>query len=358
MTSSTEKLQSTEQPGQAKLRVQKRELGQTGLRVSVVGFGASPLGGVFREDIDETDACAAVYQALHDFGINFFDTSPYYGSTRSERVLGKALAQLGERDDYVLATKVGRYGPNNFDFSKERVRRSVEESMERLGVRRLDLVQCHDVEFAPSRRLIVEEALPALCQLKQEGVIGALGVTGYPLAIYRDIIEASTVELDVVLSYCHGCLCDTSLRDSGVLAYLREQNIGVLNASPLSMGLLTPDGPPAWHPAPPELKACCRTAAAWLASQQVNAGISTDLAEVALQFAVQRFAQDDVASTLVGIDGTITLRKNMQALAKPLDDMLLKGVQEILKPVRNVGWESGRPRSEWLEAAPGVRESA
>ncbi|KAK4531986.1 hypothetical protein CCYA_CCYA10G2843 [Cyanidiococcus yangmingshanensis] len=333
-------------------RIERRKLGRTGLMVSELGFGASPLGGVFRPDIDESDACQAVHEALYDYGINLFDTSPYYGHTRSEVVLGKALARLGERDDYILATKVGRYGADNFDFSKERVRQSVEASMERLGVRRLDLVQCHDVEFAPTRQIIVEEALPALSQLRQEGIIGAIGITGYPLSIYRDVIESSPVELDAVLSYCHGCLCDTSLVDSGVLAYLTDCGIGVLNASPLSMGLLTSRGPPSWHPAPETLKQHCHNAAEWFAKQRASTRACTDIAELALQFAVLRLGREGVASTLVGIDSTETLRRNAAALMAPLDEELLAGVQRLLAPVHNLSWSSGTPRSVWLNDPP------
>jgi L-galactose dehydrogenase len=335
----------------ARFRLERRKLGQTGLVVSVLGFGASPLGGVFRSDIDEADACQAVHEAFYEYGVNFFDTSPYYGLSRSETVLGKALARLGERDDYVLATKVGRYGAEDFDFTKERVRQSVQASMERLGVRRLDLVQCHDIEFASSRQVIIEEALPALSQLKQEGVIGAIGITGYPLSIYQDILEMSPVELDVALSYCHGCLCDTSLADSGTLAYLNERGIGVINASPLCMGLLTAGGPPAWHPAPLQLKQCCREAAKWYAEQRARTGGGTDLAELALQFAVFRFGNRDIASTLVGIDSTDTLRKDIAALSGSLNDDLLNGVQRLLAPVHNLSWSSGVPRSRWLGAA-------
>ena len=100
----------------------KRCLGSTGLAVSVLGFGASPLGGVF-EQVNEAEGVAAVHEAVR-LGVNFFDVSPYYGDTRAERVLGSALKEL-PRDQFVLSTKVGRYG-STFDFSAERVTRSVQ----------------------------------------------------------------------------------------------------------------------------------------------------------------------------------------------------------------------------------------
>ena len=123
------------------------ELGRTGLRLSNLGFGASSLGSVFRS-IREEEGIEAVFTAL-DNGINFIDVSPYYGHEKAETVLGKALRQL-KRDRYVLSTKVGRYGKdgvNTWDYSAERARSSVYESMERLGVDYIDIINVHDVEF-------------------------------------------------------------------------------------------------------------------------------------------------------------------------------------------------------------------
>lgn len=122
-----------------------RELGRTGLKLSTVGFGASPLGNVFG-DVSEEQANASVRLAFQS-GINFFDTSPYYGGTLSEKVLEKALKALGApRNSYVVATKCGRY-KEGFDFSAERVTRSIEESLERLQLDYVDILQCHDIEF-------------------------------------------------------------------------------------------------------------------------------------------------------------------------------------------------------------------
>ncbi|KAI4964863.1 hypothetical protein ZWY2020_058093 [Hordeum vulgare] len=122
-----------------------RTLGGTGLRVSPVGFGASPLGNVFG-DVPRDVARATVRRAL-DLGINFFDTSPYYGGTVSESVLGDCLRFAGvPRDSFVVATKCGRY-KEGFDFSAARVTRSVDESLARLGLDYVDILHCHDIEF-------------------------------------------------------------------------------------------------------------------------------------------------------------------------------------------------------------------
>src|SRR5256886_11965856 len=122
-----------------------RPLGTTGLNVSTLSFGASSLGGVF-QPIDESDGVRAVHVAV-DRGMNFIDVSPYYGATKAETVLGRALKGLA-RERYILATKVGQYDNGEFDFSEKRVTRSLDESCARLGVDHIDLLQCHDIEFA------------------------------------------------------------------------------------------------------------------------------------------------------------------------------------------------------------------
>ena len=116
--------------------MQYRPLGNTGINVSILSFGASSLGAVFH-DIDESDAQRAVHVAV-DHGINFIDVSPYYGATKAETVLGRALKNI-PRDRYYLATKVGQYGEGEFDFSAGRVTKSVDESLARLNVDYVDL---------------------------------------------------------------------------------------------------------------------------------------------------------------------------------------------------------------------------
>lgn len=146
----------------------RRALGQTGLQVSVLGFGGSPLGGVFGEVSEET-AVASVHAAFRA-GINYFDTAPYYAATRSETVLGLALPAL-PRSEIVVATKVGRYGPEvkDFDFSAARVTRSVHESLARLQISYIDIIQCHDIEFG-DLDVVIQETIPAL--LKVSSTLG------------------------------------------------------------------------------------------------------------------------------------------------------------------------------------------
>src|SRR3954471_10883523 len=184
-----------------------RQLGRTGLNVSVLSFGASSLGGVFRQT-DDAESIRTVRTAL-DLGINFIDVSPYYGATRAETVLGRALAGVA-RESYILATKVGQYGDGEFDFSAARVTRSLDESCSRLGVDYIDLLQCHDIEFADLNQ-IVNETLPALMRLRTAGRIGHIGITGLPLKVFPAVIDrvpAGTVE--TVLSFCRYELNDTA----------------------------------------------------------------------------------------------------------------------------------------------------
>src|SRR3954468_16087625 len=180
------------------LRMHYRQLGQTGLNVSVLSFGASSLGGVFRAT-DDAESIRTVRTAL-DLGINFIDVSPYYGATRAESVLGRALKGIS-RSRYVLATKVGQYGNNEFDFSAARVTRSLDESCVRLGVEYIDLLQCHDIEFADLNQ-IVNETLPALVKLREAGRIGHIGITGLPLKVFSSVLERTAPGIvETILSF-------------------------------------------------------------------------------------------------------------------------------------------------------------
>ncbi|MGK3204256.1 aldo/keto reductase [Amycolatopsis sp. MEPSY49] len=298
-------------------------LGGTGLEVSELGFGAAPLGRDPR-GID------AVHTAL-ELGITFFDVSPYYGRTVAETVLGKALRDV-ERSAYVLATKVGRYGDTDFDFSARRVTRSVHESLDRLGTGHLDLVLCHDIEFGDLAQ-VVRETIPALRALQETGLVGAVGVSGFPLPALAHVVERTPV--DAVLSYCQYTLQNRRL------AAWRERfarhGTAVINASPLSMGALTNGGAPSWHPAPAEvLRQCARAA-------ELCRARGEDLARVALRFAVET---GGFASTLVGAADPEEVRRDVRWIGEPVDEDLLRAVEECLAPVRDRSWPNGRPENQ------------
>ena len=307
-----------------------RTLGKTGLKVSALSFGASSLGGVFR-DVQHDEAIRAVHVSL-DLGINFIDVSPYYALTKAETVLGAALKGIA-RDRYILATKVGRYGHTiaDFDFSAKRVTASVDESLARIGVDHIDVIQCHDIEFGNLDQ-VVNETLPALRKLQQSGKVRFVGITGLPLRVFQYV--ADRAEIDTILSYCHYELNDTALID--LVPELKQKDVGVISASPLGMGLLSNRGTPDWHPAPALVKDTCAKAAAYCRERGAS------IEKLAVQFAV---AQPEITTTLVGSANPDNMRRNVQWIGEVIDQTLLEEVLAMLKPIHNVTWQSGRPEN-------------
>lgn len=305
-----------------------RLLGKTGLNVSVLSYGASPLGGVFR-DTDDREGVRTVHAAL-DLGINFIDVSPYYGATKAEVVLGQALRGIA-RDRYILATKVGQYGDGQFDFSATRMARSLDESCARLGVDYIDLLQCHDIEFADLDQ-IVNETLPALVELRQAGRIGHIGITGLPIKVFPAVIDrVGSGVVETILSFCRYELNDTALES--LLPYFQQKGVGVINASPTGMGLLTERGVPRWHPAPRAMVEGSRKAVEYCRS------VGADIVKLAIQFAVRH---PGIATTLVGTASPDNIRKNVAYAEEPIDLELLDRVLGILRPIHNHNFTRGR----------------
>jgi len=294
------------------------EIGKTGMRVSNLGFGASSLGGVFHS-IREEEGIRAVHTAV-DGGINFIDVSPYYGHLKAETVLGKALKEI-KRDRYYLSTKVGRYGKdgvNTWDYSAERATASVYESMERLNVDFIDLINVHDIEFQASLpgglQKVCDETLPALVALKKKGVVGHVGITDLQPENLKWVIEHTdegTVES--ILNFCHYSLNDTILAD--YLDFFEQKNVGVINASPLSMGLLSSRGTPDWHPAPRDLKDACAKAAAFCAEQ------GYPIEKLAIQFSTSMNPR--IATTLFSSANPANVQKNIDYVNEPMDEELV-----------------------------------
>ncbi|WP_337035253.1 aldo/keto reductase [Paenibacillus illinoisensis] len=306
--------------------MKRRMLGRTGLDVPVLSFGASSLGSVFR-DIDREEGIRTVHAAL-DAGMNYIDVSPYYGLTKAETVLGEAIRSQ-PRSSYILSTKAGRYGENEFDFSRKRIQDSVKESLDRLHTDYIDILFLHDIEFAPAE-IIIEEAYPALLELKEQGVIRHAGVCGLPLSLFEKVLPQ--IDADAIISYCHYVLNDTSLLS--LLPLLEKEGVGLVNASPLSMGLLSTRGTPAWHPADERVKQVCLEAAQFCAEQGVN------IAKLAVQFAT---ANEQIPTTLVSSASEDNIRHNAEWVDEPLDEELLAEVLRILTPIHNITWTSGRP---------------
>ena len=311
------------------------EIGKTGMRVSALSFGASSLGGVFH-GIREEEGIRAVHVAV-DNGINFIDVSPYYGHLKAEQVLGKALREI-PRDKYYLSTKVGRYGKdgvNMWDYSAERVTRSVYESMERLGIDYIDLINVHDIEFQAALpgglQKVADETLPALVKLRDEGVVRHVGITDLQpenLQWVIDHVDPGTVES--VLCFCHYSLNDDMLTD--YLDYFEERGIGVINASPFSMGLLSSRGAPDWHPAPESLRNACKRAAEYCAAQ------GYPIEELAIQFAVSLSPR--IATTLFSSASPANVLRSISYVEKPIDWQLVEKVKEIIGDQQRVRWKN------------------
>lgn len=306
-----------------------REIGKTGMKVSALSFGASSLGSVFRAT-KENEAIEAVFAAVEN-GINFIDVSPYYGHYKAETVLGKALRDI-PRDKYYLSTKVGRYGKdgvNTWDYSAKRALESVDESMERLGIDHIDLINVHDIEFA-DLEMVVAETLPALVELREKGVVGHVGITDLQLENLKWVIDhspAGTVES--VLNFCHYTLNDDKLVD--FLDFFESRGVGVINASPLSMGLLSQRGIPDWHPAPSSLVEACRRAAEYCKKE------GYPIEKLAIQFSV---SNPRIASTLFSSANPENVLKNIRYVEEPVDMALIEKVRDIIGNQQRVSWKN------------------
>ena len=300
------------------------------MKISHLSFGASSLGSVFRETNLE-ESCEAVEAAIEG-GINFIDVSPYYGHYKAETVLGQALKNI-PRDKYFLSTKVGRYGKdgvNTWDYSAQRVTDSVYESMERLGIDHIDLINVHDIEFQAARpgglQLVVDETLPALVELKKKGVVGHVGITDLQLENLKWVAERFD-GVESILNFCHYTLNDDALTD--YLEFFEQKGIGIINASPLSMGLLSQRGVPAWHPAPKALVEACQKAAA-----HCNAK-GYPIERLAVQYSA---SNPRIASTLFSSANPDNVRRNIQWANEEPDWQLVKEVKEIIGNQQRVTW--------------------
>jgi L-galactose dehydrogenase len=309
--------------------MQYRTLARSDLQVSVIGFGASPLGNEFQV-IDEREGERAVHHAI-DNGINFFDVSPYYGRTLAEQRLGAAIS--GRREQVVLATKCGRYNTNHFDFSAVRITASVEESLRRLQTDYVDILHAHDIEFG-DREQIVNETLPAMRKLKEQGKARLIGITGFPLKMLADVAVRGGA--DVVMSYCRYNLLVHDL-DLHLAPVLERRGIGLLNASPLHMGVLTERGAPAWHPAPDGVREAGKRIIALARARGI------DPTAAALRFCLDH---PYISSTFVGMSSVNEVEANLKALEMRSDPAFLAEVERAAGDALNRTWASGRPENQ------------
>lgn len=308
--------------------MQTRPLANTGIELSVLGFGASSIGAEFRP-IDVAESLRCVNVAL-ERGMNYIDTAAYYGRGMSEIMLGRVLPLI-PRDKYFLSTKLGRYAPKHFDFSAKRVAESIDISLERMQVDYVDMVFCHDIEFVDTNQ-IVEETLPALRKEVEKGKVRFIGVSGYPMKIFLDMIART--DLDVVLTYNHYTLQnDMAL---SLVQPCKDADVGLINAAPFSARLLTDAPLPDWHKATDDVRKVAKAAA----DHCRNAG--SDIAKLALQYTA---ANESFASCVVGSANPDRVNQWCDWLDQPMDETLVAEVKEILKPIHNWVYVEGRPEN-------------
>ena len=304
-----------------------RRLGKTDLNLPILSFGASSLGAEFRS-VNLDEVMKSTVTAL-DLGMNFIDTSPFYGRGMSEVMLGQGLRGI-PRDSYLLGTKLGRYSDIHFDFSAKRVEESIHISLHRLGTDHLDVLLMHDVEFVQLSQ-IWEETWPALLKAKEQGKVRAIGFSCYPMKTFNTVLDQIEDTCDCVLSYNQYTLQNTAFAEN-LLSRLKQQNIGAINAGPFSARLLTNAPLPDWLKEPEEVKAAARAAAKLCGDNGV------DLAQLALQFSCEH---TDISSTVAGSANPENIKKWDEWLAKPIDQSLLAEVKAIFAPVKNLGHLEG-----------------
>lgn len=234
-----------------------------------------------------------VHRAM-SLGVRAFDTSPYYGP--AEQLLGQALDtpfvhQFYHRGDYFLLTKVGRVGPEEFDYSEAWVRQSVKRSLERLRTGYLDVVYCHDVEFVTPEEVLT--AVRVLRRIRDESrTLLYVGISGYPVTTLCDLAEMILKEtgepVDIVMSYANFTLQNTRLMSIGIPRFVAARVDVVLNASVLGMGLLRQAGVAIgsqgdWHPAPNSLRSAITEASDYCDDHNDR------LENVAIRWALERW---------------------------------------------------------------------
>jgi len=296
-------------------------LGNTGLMISKISLGAASFGALAKKE-EGDQLCASIVDKALRSGVNYIDTAPWLGEGASELALGKALKKI-PRKAYYLATKVGRYESDvskMFNFTSEKTVASVKESLKRLGVKYLDVVMLHDVEFCASIQQLVAHTIPALLELKKAGKIKHIGVTGYPLDVLKDLVKrVEDGTISIALSHSRATLFDRDLLDE--LPFFAEHGVGVINGSPLAMGLLSDRAPNPWHPASQALRDACQLAA--LHCKQ-NGGV--EFSKLALHWCLR---QEGIASTLISVASLSFLEWNLAAVSEALTEEEEKALTEI-----------------------------
>ncbi|KAJ9446467.1 L-galactose dehydrogenase [Diplonema papillatum] len=350
-------------------KMKYRHLENVGL-VSIVAFGASGLGGMYtaggsgikagakkeeesvwwmEDPEEEKEVAKKVVHAYLKAGGNVIDAAHWYGQGKAERLLGHALKDV-PRSAYYIFTKIARYDKDllkMFDFSYDRTVQGVQDSLKRLQLKYVDGMQVHDPEFCPDIDIVVNETVRGLYKAKEDGLIRLVGMTGYPLKYQEEIMrkcKEAGRPIHTSLTYCRYTLADRELLSSSYWKTCKELKIGVINASPIGMGLLMNRSPPAWHPATPAAKEVCQKAISYCQSQNV------DISKLAMHFVLRR---EEIATTLVSTTNIDRMHQNLACAYKPLtaeeDKVLDYIVKNIFEPAGNTNWEGVEVTEYWQQ---------
>lgn len=306
-------------------RMDYRQLGGTHMFVSKLSIGGGTLCGGLYGDLNFDEAKQTVHEAFKR-GINYIDTAPFYGLFvgESESNVGKILKDI-PRQAYYIATKTCRYdrsGPNQFDFSYERTIKSVDESLQRLGVDYIDLYQLHDVEFADNIDEVINGAFQACLKLKSSGKIRAIGINGYPLSVLKEGVIKDNGKFDTVLTYARYLMTDNSLL--AYLPFFEERKVGVIHAALTGCGLLTNRATPVWHSASIELKEIVSEASKICCENNVELG------KLAIYHCLN-IPSNAIATFLVGMEKMEYLNHNMSAFLDGLTDKEAEIYEHVMK---------------------------
>lgn len=301
--------------------------------------------GVFNYQYHENPHSLPAEEVLRKafaLGLRALDTSAYYGP--SEEIVGSALRKLSPeypRESYFICTKAGRFGVDTFDYTSQAIKSSVERSLKRLNTEYIDVLYIHDVEFVSIDGCV--EAVKAAFEMKAQGLVRWVGISGYPLDFLLQV--ATTVQkelgqsLDVILSYCNFCLQNTRL-SSYVEKFVSQAGVKkVMNASPLSMSLLRNQDTHSFHPASDGLKKRVQEIADYCANEEV------DLADLASRFVFRKWE----GSTVFGLQTVQEVERAVMDFwtSKRHDDLEQKDeamfdqVKNMFGEYYNETWPSG-----------------
>ncbi|VDN05131.1 unnamed protein product [Thelazia callipaeda] len=256
-----------------------RPLGSTSLNVSIISLGGGAIGGLFG-DIKNYPIDEILKEAFKN-GINYIDTGYWYGQSRSEEILGAALKKF-PRSTYIISTKIGRFEldfSRSYDYRADALLEQLSMSLKRLKLAYVDIcyLQLRDSDFNILAHTIFTESLEALRIAKVTGKTKYIGIAGYTLQNIVNVLENSPIKIDIVMTYGRATLCDNSFGE--YRQYFESYGVGVVNGAPLSMGLLSDEGPKEWHPAPSVVLKKTSEASSYCKSK----GIS--LAKLAIEYA-------------------------------------------------------------------------